>query len=357
MGVRSCLAVGAATVAAAAVVVAPPAPVRPVHQTQPVTVTRIDLAAAASPLVVTPPDRDALATARDAIIRLDPTAAAALAAPPTTQNAASDFIVSTYQAIQFWVDYGVELTQYVLQFIPYGYLIGDQVGIVYYNLVRPISDSVVYDFIVPVVNDPLNIWTYINGGIAVGSTTITALINTGIAEFNYFFGWLIPPLPPIPFAVESTVEETPDDVTDDVVTMTASAEEESDPALLKQAPEALPEAPKVIDEPGDEAAELTEVGTDTDLGDVEALEVEAEVKVPTVDSLNGVSAQGEVRTGGQTVTPGTTPDPTDPKSGDVEPTPPTTPEPTTTEPPADPPSTPDATETGATETGSGEAAG
>ena len=93
------------------------------------------------------------------------------------------------------MSYGVDLAQYALQFIPYGYLIGNQVGIVYDTLVLPISDSVVYDLIIPVVNDPLNLASYVNGLVAVGSTTVNAFINFGIAEFNYFFGWLIPPLP------------------------------------------------------------------------------------------------------------------------------------------------------------------
>ena len=50
------------------------------------------------------------------------------------------------------------------------------------------------------VNDPLNLASYVNDAVAVGSTTVNAFINFGIAEFNYFFGWLIPPLPPLPLA-------------------------------------------------------------------------------------------------------------------------------------------------------------
>ena len=133
--------------------------------------------------------------------RIDPKAASLLPhAAPATLNAASDSIASAYEWLQGWVSYGVELAQYALQFIPYGYLIGNQIGIVYDTLVLPISDSVVYDLIIPVVNDPLNLASYVNGTVAVGSTTVNSFINFGVAEFNYFFGWLIPPIPPLPLA-------------------------------------------------------------------------------------------------------------------------------------------------------------
>jgi hypothetical protein len=129
---------------------------------------------------------------------------AAVTAVPAPQNAASDFIVNAWNAVLPWIDYGVNLTGYVLGFIPYGYLIGDQVSIVYYSLVRPVANSFVVDLVAPVVNDPLNIFSYTNGLIALGSVTVTSLINLGINEFNYFFGWLIPPLPPLPFAAKQS---------------------------------------------------------------------------------------------------------------------------------------------------------
>ena len=140
-----------------------------------------------------------LDTARTVIVRLDPKAASLLPqAAPAPLNAASNSIASAYQWLQAWVSYGVDLAQYVLEFIPFGYLIGNQIGIVYDALVVPISDSVVYGLIIPVVNDPLNLASYVNGPVAVGSTTVNALINVGIAEFNYFFGWLHPAAPPAP---------------------------------------------------------------------------------------------------------------------------------------------------------------
>ena len=320
--VRSFLAAGAVAAVASAIVVAPPPPGRTAERSEPISVARVDLAAAATPISVSPPDREEFTAARDALSRLDPAAAAALAAPPTTLNAASDSINSVYQWIQGWVDYGVELTQYVLQFIPYGYLIGDQVGIVYYNLVRPISDSVVYQFIDPVVNDPLNIWSYINGAVAVGSTTVTALINTGIAEFNYFFGWLIPPLPPIPFAAEVTTEEEPQ-----FSTLTVS---EAEPAVVEEVQE-VEETPdlaeKTTPEPTVAEVKAEPVEAVQPVEPVAEVTVETEKEKPTVDSKDGVSAQGEVRTGGQTAPLADAPEAVadDDDAPAVEPTQPTSP--------------------------------
>jgi hypothetical protein len=137
-----------------------------------------------------------------AVVASAPGAAAATAAP-APQNAASDLIVNAWNAVLPWIDYGVNLTDYVLGFIPYGYLIGDQISIVYYSLVRPVANSFVVNLVAPVVNAPLNINSYINGLAALGSVTVTSLINLGINEFNYFFGWLIPPIPPIPLAAET----------------------------------------------------------------------------------------------------------------------------------------------------------
>ena len=198
MKVRSCLTAGVAAVAVSAVVAAPTAVAAPQHRA-PTVAAPVALSAAVKPLVLKPVDVRQIATARDVITRLDPDSA--LAAAPAPQNVASDWITSGYEFIKYWVSYGVDLAQYVLQFIPFGGLIGAQIGIVYDSLVVPIADSVVYDLINPVVNNPLNLSVWVNGFVDVGVTSVNALINTGIAELNYFFGWLIPPLP---FAAEAT---------------------------------------------------------------------------------------------------------------------------------------------------------
>ena len=199
--VRARLTVGIAAITASAVVLAPTTTPPPRPDAQESSAPRVALAAAVKPLVITPMTPKQLGTARTVIGRIDPKAASLLPqAAPAPLNAASDSIASAYEWLQGWVSYGVDLAQYALQFIPYGYLIGNQIGIVYDTLVLPISDSVVYDLIIPVVNDPLNLASYVNGAVAVGSTTVNSFINFGIAEFNYFFGWLVPPIPPLPLA-------------------------------------------------------------------------------------------------------------------------------------------------------------
>ena len=312
--VRGCLAMGAAAVAASAIVTAPP--IESASRPEPVSVAAVDLTAAASPLVVTPPDRAEFVAAREAIARLDPVAL----------SATGDWISSAYQAVMYWASYGVDLANYALQFVPFGYLISGQVDIVYDTLVVPISSSFVYDLAIPVVNDPLNPWSYINGLAAVGSTTVVSLINAGIAEFNYFFGWLIPPLPPLPLATAAEVTAEPEVSTPAAAEPESVAEPEVVAAETKtvDATEATPAAVETTTEETPTAEETATAEETT------AVETASATATPTVDTKNGVSAQGEVRTGGQTATPAaeTTPSTADNEDEPTETaTPSATPEP------------------------------
>ena len=317
--VRGCLAMGAAAVAASAIVTAPP--IESASRPEPVSVAAVDLTAAASPLVVTPPDRAEFVAAREAIARLDPVAL----------SATGDWISSAYQAVMYWASYGVDLANYALQFVPFGYLISGQVDIVYDTLVVPISSSFVYDLAIPVVNDPLNPWSYINGLAAVGSTTVVSLINAGIAEFNYFFGWLIPPLPPLPLATAAEVTAEPEVSTPAAAEPESVAEPEVVAAETKtvDATEATPAAVETTTETPT-AEETPTVGETATAGETTAVETASATATPNVDTKNGVSAQGEVRTGGQTATPAaeTTPSTADNEDEPTETaTPSATPEP------------------------------
>lgn len=278
---------------------------------------RVELAASVRSLLLDPPNAREFADAKAAISRLDPSVAEAAEAAPAPLNAASDAITAAYQFIQYWVDYGVQLTNYVLGFVPGGYLIASQVNIIYYNLVRPISDSVVYGLINPVVNDPLNPASYVNGLITVGQTSINALINTGIQEFNYFFGWLIPPLPPLPLAAtESSVPET----TQLAATSSADSEVAPEEATAQVTPSAQrhamaatvePAETDVVDTTVDEAA--GKVAENTETAPTASTPETAPIVVtpvdtlptkttPTTTSAGGVQAQGEVRGGSQETT-------------------------------------------------------
>lgn len=214
--VRSYLVAGAAAATATAIALTPvqaaPAdiavPAHPTSAEPQLTQAMIDLLAAASRMTaaVAPklPSESGTAPA------LGVAPAAAATGEVGVQNAASDWLTGAYEFIQYWVDYGVELAQWVLGWVPFGYLIGDQVGLFYDYLIRPIADNIFYEAIVPIVNDPLNFGVWWNSiGNAIGSS-IGDAINFGIAEFNYFFGWIIPPLPPLPgLATTQTLAAAP----------------------------------------------------------------------------------------------------------------------------------------------------
>ncbi len=118
-------------------------------------------------------------------------------------NAASDLVDAIYIPVRDGIDYGVNVLQAALAPIPLVSIVGDQANLLYDVLAEPIADSVVFGLIDPVLNDPLNINSYINGAVNVGTTTVNSLINTGIAEVNYVLGggW-------IPFAASTTTDLT-----------------------------------------------------------------------------------------------------------------------------------------------------
>ncbi|OLT91393.1 hypothetical protein BKG60_22495 [Mycobacterium syngnathidarum] len=183
-------------------------PAHPTSAEPQLTQAMIDLLAAASRMTaaVTPkvPDQTGAAPA------LGFAPAAATTGEVGVQNAASDWLTSGYQFIQAWVDWGVEYAQDIAYWlggwgVPFAGLIGDQIGIFYNYLIEPIANAVFYDAIVPIVNNPLNLGVWINGiGSAIGSSVAEA-VNFGVEEFNYFFGWIFPPLPP-PFPTLATTQ-------------------------------------------------------------------------------------------------------------------------------------------------------
>jgi hypothetical protein len=199
VSVRSYLTVGVAALAASAVAVAP------VHAPaqQSVGTAAVRISAAVQPLL----QRVGTAAAVLGLVSASapttpkPAAASAGATPQAsaTANATGDWVANAWNFADYWISYGADLTQYVLGWVWPLSLIGDQAPILWYNLGSPIGDATVYGLIIPVLNDPLN-WSVWSAGLTtVAQTTVTALVNTGVAEFNYFLGWLIPPLPPLPF--------------------------------------------------------------------------------------------------------------------------------------------------------------
>ncbi|MEE6167225.1 MULTISPECIES: hypothetical protein [unclassified Mycolicibacterium] len=213
VSVRSYLIAGAAAATATTIALTPvqvtPAdiavPAHPTSSAQPQLMqAMVELLAAASRMTAAVPTPPKPAPVPGS----GPTTGAppALATPNavvTPQNAASDFVTSAYQYIQSWVDwgvnYGVDIAYWLGGWgVPFAGLIGAQTDIFYYQLIRPISNSVVYNLINPVLNAPLNLGVWANGIVDVGWSIAAAAWNTVVAEANYFLGWVLPPLPPLP---------------------------------------------------------------------------------------------------------------------------------------------------------------
>ncbi|WP_048633032.1 hypothetical protein [Mycolicibacterium aurum] len=126
---------------------------------------------------------------------------AAAAQDPAVLNTASDIIDDVYAFTRYWANYvSLELGPWLINWIPFGYLISDQILIWYPNFVLPVVDSFVYDFLDPVVNDPLNLAVWAEGISTIVDTAVTGVRNGITAEIQYIldFGWFPFPLPPLP---------------------------------------------------------------------------------------------------------------------------------------------------------------
>jgi hypothetical protein len=132
------------------------------------------------------------------------TSASALLAPAAMTNAAlapaavaaaslGDTIKAGYLAIEPYVQYGFELAAYAAGFVPYVGYLAQQINIFYY-LFEPIVQSVLFNTI-----------DWLQGSITFSQelnnlfVATTASINQFIQnEINWLFGYILPPLPPIP---------------------------------------------------------------------------------------------------------------------------------------------------------------
>lgn len=203
--VRSYLVAGAAAATATAIALTPvqaaPADIAvPAHptSTQPqLTQAMVDLLAAASRMTAAVAPKVAAESGAPA---LGVAPAAATTDGVGVQNAASDGLIWAYQGIQSWVDWGVNYASDLAYWVggwgvPFAGLIGAQIDIFYYDLIRPIADGYFYNWLVPVVNDPLNLGVWWNGFVDTVGAAINAGVDFGVQEFNYFFGWILPPLP------------------------------------------------------------------------------------------------------------------------------------------------------------------
>ncbi|MEZ0359355.1 hypothetical protein [Mycobacterium sp. SA01] len=203
VSVRSYLTAGVAAAVVGAVALTPVQPSTPTAM----SLDSVRLSAAVQPLV------NQVNTAAAAIGAPDVVAAPAQpGAHKTAQanNNVSDAIDAAYQWVLYWGNYfALDLGPYLLGWIPFGYLISDQIYIWYPNFTVPVANSVVYDFLDPVVNDFWNPTVWRDGLTAIAQTTLSSLGVVGTQEVAYFwslqwFPFPLPPLPPLPFAALKT---------------------------------------------------------------------------------------------------------------------------------------------------------
>jgi hypothetical protein len=115
---------------------------------------------------------------------------------PGLQNA----IINGYNTIMPWVDWGVEVAQWAVGWVPWvGWVGADQIGLFYFDLIRPIITSAVYNTAY-VIGGSVGFFPAIGNFINDTGNAINGFIH---AEINWALSFL-PPLPPLPFAATKT---------------------------------------------------------------------------------------------------------------------------------------------------------
>jgi hypothetical protein len=227
-------------------------------------------------------------------------AADGLAAPDVgVTNAASDLVDAIYIPVRNTIDYGVNVLQAALAPIPVVRIAGDQVSILWNSLAEPIANSVVFDLIDPVLNQPLNINSYLNGAYDVGATTVNSVIQTGINEVNYFLG--------VPFLSQTSAQARELDRTAEVGTVPSIVKTALDGGRnvgdsdtdgdakaggpLTEVRETVHNARNVIREAtGRSAVETTKAGDDSKTVGNEVVRTQGDVRSAVTKAVNDVTS-------------------------------------------------------------------
>ncbi len=225
-------------------------------------------------------------------------AATGLAATPeaaAVTTTIEDAIKNTYNAVEPWVAYGFELTEYVLGFIPGLWLIAPGVDLAYFTI-EPLVQAGVYTFADVLGLDFAQIGPDINAGI---QTSINNAITYGLAWLNSLVPF--PPLPPFPpfpgAAVDAPALSAPAAAAVQTAALEAdagNAENSADapvdalPAPSTKAPVAPTPAAPAEDAPAAEDADPVDAPVDAPPGEAAEAESDevnaAEVEAAEVDA-------------------------------------------------------------------------
>lgn len=224
-------------------------------------------------------------------------------------------IKNVYNAVEPWVRYGFELGAYAVGWVPYVGWLAPQV-MIFYDFGERIARSITFN-VADWLGGKISFW---DGLVNVVMDTIDSFVRLAQAQLNF---WLpsLPPLPPIgPLAgaemTTLTVTSTEPSADPDASTlMTATRFQQRTPIepepiepIESEPVEAEPTPTKANPAGQPTAAVLPQVTAAEDTEDLEDPEVKPTLTTTgttsTTTTSNGVSAQGEVRSGIQTVMTG-----------------------------------------------------
>ncbi|WP_299563826.1 hypothetical protein [uncultured Mycolicibacterium sp.] len=239
VSLRPYLAAGLAAATVSAAVVGPSLP-RPEAGPSP----RIELAAAVTPFDAGSGDPGAVT--------------AQFLLPGWGLPGVGEAIITAYDTVEPWVAWVVDLAAYAVGWVPGFWWLSGQIEILYYDVIEPIAQSVVYSFADLISG-------YIGLGEAV-SNVLRATLQAGIDFIWGELGWILPPLPPIPpfqglsatgMSVVGTGAGVGEDIADGDGTPTPETPTETDTEEQPGVPDPAHRGP-APEEPGIEAPEIDE---------------------------------------------------------------------------------------------------
>jgi PE family len=113
--------------------------------------------------------------------------------PAATTAAFGDGIKAAYLTFEPYVQYGFQLAAYAVGFVPYVGFLAPQINI-FYNLIEPIVQSGLFNTL-DILGGQISFAQGLNNFFTATTASIGYFINS---EINWLFGYILPPLPPLP---------------------------------------------------------------------------------------------------------------------------------------------------------------